>query len=152
MLVINEEHKRLERCPSKKKSDIEINTTVSAYKFGSSGFEAFDELRLAIVHKKDPNYQLLLYEGEQSAVTVTVTVANISPRFDFRVQQDNYASFVDEGNISWTICFDSQDILIKFAKQLLLCKACSGRRRWSAVTWSCERRGRWSWGIDLRCR
>ena len=40
-LVINEEHKRLERCPSKKRSDIEINTIVSAYKFGSSGFEAF---------------------------------------------------------------------------------------------------------------
>ena len=37
MLVINEEHKRLERCPSKKRSDIEINTIVSAYKFGSSG-------------------------------------------------------------------------------------------------------------------
>ena len=97
---------------------------VSAYKYESSGYESLGKLGLAIIGKKESNcYQLLLYRGKQSAVAV----ANISPRFSFRVQQDNYASFVDEASKSWTVCFDSQDVLINFSKQLLLCKAMFGK-------------------------
>ena len=97
---------------------------VSAYKYESSGYESLGKLGLAIIGKKESNcYQLLLYMGKQSPVAV----ANISPRFSFRVQQDNYASFVDEASKSWTVCFDSQDVLINFSKQLLLCKAMFGK-------------------------
>ena len=49
--------------------------------------------------------------------------------------QDNYANFVDEGSKSWTVCFDSQDVLINFAKQILLCKAMFSKE---AELCSCE--------------
>ena len=120
---INREEERLE-VMSSVRSGVKMATAVSAYKYESSGYESLGKMGLAIIGKKESNcYQLLLYRGKQSAVTV----ANISPRFNFRVQQDNYASFVDEGNKSWTVCFDSQDVLINFSKQLLLCKAMFGK-------------------------
>merc|ERR1719297_226930 len=97
------------------RAGVKMATAVSAYKSENNGYESLGKLGLAIIGKKESNcYQLLLYRGKQSAVTV----ANISPRFNFKVQQDNYASFVDEGNKSWTVCFDSQDVLINFSKQL----------------------------------
>ena len=120
---INRQEERLE-VMSSVRSGVKMATAVSAYKYESSGYESLGKMGLAIIGKKESNcYQLLLYRGKQSAVTV----ANISPRFNFRVQQDNYANFVDEGNKSWTVCFDSQDVLINFSKQLLLCKAMFGK-------------------------
>ena len=119
----NRQEERLE-VMSSVRSGVKMATAVSAYKYESSGYESLGKMGLAIIGKKESNcYQLLLYRGKQSAVTV----ANISPRFNFRVQQDNYASFVDEGNKSWTVCFDFQDVLINFCKQLLLCKAMFGK-------------------------
>ena len=119
----NRQEERLE-VMSSVRSGVKMATAVSVYKYESSGYESLGKMGLAIIGKKESNcYQLLLYRGKQSAVTV----ANISPRFSFRVQQDNYASFVDEAKASWTVCFDSQDVLINFAKQLLLCKAMFGK-------------------------
>ena len=119
----NRQEERLE-VMSSVRSGVKMATAVSVYKYESSGYESLGKMGLAIIGKKESNcYQLLLYRGKQSAVTV----ANISPRFNFRVQQDNYASFIDEAKASWTVCFDSQDVLINFAKQLLLCKAMFGK-------------------------
>ena len=119
----NRQEERLE-VMSSVRSGVKMATAVSVYKYESSGYESLGKMGLAIIGKKESNcYQLLLYRGKQSAVTV----ANISPRFNFRVQQDNYASFVDEAKASWTVCFDSLDVLINFAKQLLLCKAMFGK-------------------------
>ena len=119
----NRQEERLE-VMSSVRSGVKMATAVSVYKYESSGYESLGKMGLAIIGKKESNcYQLLLYRGKQSAVTV----ANISPRFNLRVQQDNYASFVDEAKASWTVCFDSQDVLINFAKQLLLCKAMFGK-------------------------
>ena len=67
---------------------------------------------------------MLLYRGKQSAVTV----ANISPRFVLRIQQDNYANFTDEAGKSWTVCFDSQDVMINFTKQLVRKKKNASRK------------------------
>ena len=39
-----------------------------------------------------------------------------------RIQQDNYANFTDEAGKSWTVCFDSQDVMINFTKQLVRLK------------------------------
>jgi len=102
------------------KSGVKMATAVSAYKYENNGYESLGKLGLAIIGKKESNcYQLLLYRGKQSVVTV----ANISPRFNLKVQQDNYANFTDEANKIWTVCFDSQDVMINFSKQILLCKA-----------------------------
>merc|ERR1712227_452168 len=102
------------------RAGVKMATAVSAYKYENNGYESLGKLGLAIIGKKESNcYQLLLYRGKQSAVTV----ANISPRFNFKVQQDNYANFVDEARKSWTVCFDSQDVMINFVKQVYLCKA-----------------------------
>ena len=102
------------------RSGVKMATAVSAYKYENTGYESLGKLGLAIIGKKESNcYQLLLYRGKQSAVAV----ANISPRINIRVQPDNYMSFVDEGGRSWTVCFDSQDVMINFVKQVLLCKA-----------------------------
>lgn len=102
------------------RSGVKMATAVSAYKYENNGYESLGKLGLAIIGKNESNcYQLLLYRGKQSAVAV----ANIGPRFNFKVQQDNYANFVDEGGKSWTVCFDSQDVMINFVKQVLLCRA-----------------------------
>jgi len=101
-------------------SGVKMATIVSAYRYGGGGYESLGKLGLAIIGKKESScYQLLLYRGKQSAVAV----ANISPRFVLRIQQDNYANFTDEGGKSWTVCFDSQDVMINFTKQIALCKA-----------------------------
>ena len=102
------------------RAGVKMCTAVSAYKYENNAFESLGKLGLAIIGKKESSfYQLLLYRGKQTVVAV----ANISPKFNFKVQQDNYANFVDEGRKSWTVCFDSQDLLINFVKQVYLCKA-----------------------------
>jgi len=98
---------------------VKMATAVSAYKFENNGFESLGKLGLAIIGKKESNcYQLLLYRGKQ----IAVAVANISPKLKFNIQPDNYANFLDERGSSFTVCFDSQDVLINFSKQVLLCK------------------------------
>jgi len=98
---------------------VKMATAVSAYKFENNGFESLGKLGLAIIGKKESNcYQLLLYKGKQNPVAI----ANISPTLKLNVQPDNYTNFVDERGISFTVCFESQDVLINFAKQVLLCK------------------------------
>ena len=117
-IVQTEEVRREERLDvmSNVSSGVKMATAVSAYRYESSGYESLGKLGLAIIGKKESScYQLLLYRGKQSAVTV----ANISPRFVLRIQQDNYANFTDEAGKSWTVCFDSQDVMINFTKQLV---------------------------------
>jgi len=98
---------------------VKMATAVSAYKFENNGFESLGKLGLAIIGKKESNcYQLLLYKGKQNAVAI----ANISPTLKLNIQPDNYANFLDERGSSFTVCFESQDVLINFAKQVLLCK------------------------------
>ena len=98
---------------------VKMATAVSAYKFENNGFESLGKLGLAIIGKKESNcYQLLLYKGKQNAVAI----ANISPNLKLNIQPDNYANFLDERGSSYTVCFESQDLLINFAKQVLLCK------------------------------
>eukprot|EP00092_Neocalanus_flemingeri_P000420 GFUD01000448.1.p1 GENE.GFUD01000448.1~~GFUD01000448.1.p1 ORF type:complete len:654 (+),score=170.01 GFUD01000448.1:222-2183(+) len=98
---------------------VKMATAVSAYKFENNGFESLGKLGLAIIGKKESNcYQLLLYKGKQNPVAI----ANISPTLKLNIQPDNYANFLDERGSSFTVCFESQDVLINFAKQVLLCK------------------------------
>jgi len=98
---------------------VKMATAVSAYKYENNGFESLGKLGLAIIGKKESNcYQLLLYKGKQNAVAI----ANISPNLKLNIQPDNYANFLDERGSSFTVCFESQDLLINFAKQVLLCK------------------------------
>jgi len=98
---------------------VKMATAVSAYRFENNGFESLGKLGLAIIGKKESNcYQLLLYKGKQNAVAI----ANISPTLKLNIQPDNYANFLDERGTSFTVCFESQDVLINFAKQVLLCK------------------------------
>ena len=117
-IVQTEEVRREERLEvmSSVSSGVKMATAVSAYRYENNGYESLGKLGLAIIGKKESScYQLLLYRGKQSAVTV----ANISPRFVLRIQQDNYANFTDEAGKSWTVCFDSQDVMINFTKQLV---------------------------------
>ena len=117
-IVQTDEVRREERLDvmSSVSSGVKMATAVSAYRYENSGYESLGKLGLAIIGKKESScYQLLLYRGKQSAVTV----ANISPRFVLRIQQDNYANFTDEAGKSWTVCFDSQDVMINFTKQLV---------------------------------
>ena len=103
-----------------KQSDVEINTTVTAFKFGNLGYETLGKVELAIIREEESNcYQLLLYRGGESAIILT----NISPRFTFMVHLDYVVSFTDERKTNWRICFDSQADQTEAAKQLLLCKA-----------------------------
>jgi len=98
---------------------VKMATAVSAYKFENNGFVSLGKLGLAIIGKKESNcYQLLLYKGKQSPVAI----ANISPSLKLNVQPDNYANFLDERGSSFTVRFESQDVLINFARQVLLCK------------------------------
>lgn len=98
---------------------VKMATAVSAYKYENNGFESLGKLGLAIIGKKESNcYQLLLYKGKQNPVAI----ANISPTLKLNIQPDNYANFLDERGSSFTVCFESQDVLINFAKQVLLCK------------------------------
>lgn len=98
---------------------VKMATAVSAYKYENNGFESLGKLGLAIIGKKESNcYQLLLYKGKQNPVAI----ANISPTIKLNIQPDNYANFLDERGSSFTVCFESQDVLINFAKQVLLCK------------------------------
>ena len=120
-IVQTDEVRREERLDvmSNVSSGVKMATAVSAYRYENSGYESLGKLGLAIIGKKESScYQLLLYRGKQSAVTV----ANISPRFVLRIQQDNYANFTDEAGKSWTVCFDSQDVMINFTKQLVRLK------------------------------
>ena len=117
-IVQTDEVRREERLDvmSNVSSGVKMATAVSAYRYETNGYESLGKLGLAIIGKKESScYQLLLYRGKQSAVTV----ANISPRFVLRIQQDNYANFTDEAGKSWTVCFDSQDVMINFTKQLV---------------------------------
>jgi hypothetical protein len=41
---------------------------------------------------------------------------------ELAVQKDNFATFKDEKQNQWTLGFDSQDVLVNFVKQFLLCK------------------------------
>ena len=41
------------------RSGVKMATAVTAYKVETSGYEPLGKMGLAIVHKKDPNYQLL---------------------------------------------------------------------------------------------
>ena len=121
-IVQTDEVRREERLDvmSNVSSGVKMATAVSAYRYEGGGYESLGKLGLAIIGKKESScYQLLLYRGKQSAVAV----ANISPRFVLRIQQDNYANFTDEAGKSWTVCFDSQDVMINFTKQTTLCKA-----------------------------
>jgi hypothetical protein len=59
-----------------------------------------------------------LYRGKQQPVAV----ANITTTLNLNIQPNNYANFVDDIKNSWTVGFESQDVLINFAKQVLLCK------------------------------
>ena len=110
--------------PELRQSEVEINTKVTAFKFGASGYETLGKVDLAIIHEEESNcYQLLLYRGMQSPITVT----NISPRFMFLVHQDFAVGFTDNEEMNWRICFDSQDDQTEAARKLLLCKAMFGK-------------------------
>ena len=103
-----------------KQSDVEIKTTVTAFKFGNLGYETLGKVELAIIREEESNcYQLLLYRGGESAIILT----SITPRFTFMVHLDYVISFTDEWKINWRICFDSQDDQTDAARHLLLCKA-----------------------------
>ena len=82
-IVQEKEEEKLE-VMSNVRSGVKMATAVSAYKYENGGYESLGKLGLAIIGKKESNcYQVLLYRGKQSAVAV----ANIGPRFVFRVQQ-----------------------------------------------------------------
>ena len=82
-IVQEKEEEKLE-VMSNVRSGVKMATAVSAYKYENGGYESLGKLGLAIIGKKESNcYQVLLYRGKQSAVAV----ANIRPRFVFRVQQ-----------------------------------------------------------------
>ena len=103
-----------------RQSEVKINTTVTAFKFGALGYETLDKVELAIIREEESNcYQLLLYRGGESAIILT----SITPRFTFMVHLDYVISFTDEWKINWRICFDSQDDQTDAARHLLLCKA-----------------------------
>ena len=67
--------------------DAELNTTVTACKYGSSGYETLGKLGLAIINQEEADwYQLLLFRPMQS----TVTVVNITSKFIFLVHRNNF--------------------------------------------------------------
>jgi len=99
---------------------VKMATAVVAYKYENNAFKPVGKLGLAIIGNKDSNfYQMLMYKGKQQPVAV----ANITMGLIFKVQPGNYANFSDDKANNWTICFDSHDLLVNFAKQVLLCKA-----------------------------
>ena len=89
--VIKEQQRRVENAQKElpdelSKAHVEIITTVNAYKYGSSGYETFSKLGLAIINQEEADwYQLLLFRPQQSIVTVV----NISSKFIFLVHQHN---------------------------------------------------------------
>ena len=111
---------------------VRMATAVTAYRAAADGNKPEGKLGLAIIGKAESNcYQLLLYRGKQTAVAV----ANISSQFSLAVQQDNYASFTAEGGLSWAVSFESQDVLVNVARQVLLCQpGAEGIQRCHALT------------------
>ena len=85
-IVIKEQQRRIEIAQKKlpdelSEAHVEIITTVTAYKYGSSGYETLGKLGLAIVNQLEADrYQLLLF---------IVRVVNISSKFIFLVHQNN---------------------------------------------------------------
>ncbi len=50
----------------------------------------------------------------------TISLASCSLTV-FQVQANNYASFYDEGRQSWSVMFDKEETITKFAKDVSLC-------------------------------
>ena len=90
--VINEEQRRIKIAQKElpgelSEADAELNTTVTACKYGSSGYETLGKLGLAIINQEEADwYQLLLFRPMQS----TVTVVNITSKFIFLVHRNNF--------------------------------------------------------------
>ena len=90
--VINEEQRRVKIAQKElpgelSEADAELNTTVTACKYGSSGYETLGKLGLAIINQEEADwYQLLLFRPMQS----TVTVVNITSKFIFLVHRNNF--------------------------------------------------------------
>ena len=127
--VTNEGQRRIEIAQKElpgelSEADVELNTTVKACKFGSSGYETLGKLGLAIIDQEEVDwYQLLLFKPKQS----TVTVVNITSKFIFLVHRNNDISFKDDEDTRWRIRFDSPDDLNDFARKLLLLKAMNSK-------------------------
>ena len=128
-LVLHEQQRRIETVQKElpddlSEADVEINSTVTAFKYGSSGYETLSKLGVAIIHPEDMDYyQLLLFRPKQCIVTIV----KITDMFFFLVHQNNFISFVDEENTRWRIRFKYQDDLNDFARVLLLLKAQHGK-------------------------
>ena len=90
--VINEEQRRIKIAQKElpgelSEADAELNTTVTACKYRSSGYETLGKLGLAIINQEEADwYQLLLFRPMQS----TVTVVNITSKFIFLVHRNNF--------------------------------------------------------------
>lgn len=64
------------------------------------------------------NYKILLYVSQKKPVTTAV----INSKFLFNVQQNNYATFYDDQQQNWSLCFDSESNLLEYAKWIGLAR------------------------------
>ena len=75
--VMKEQQRRIEIAQKElpdelSEAHVEIITTVTAYKYGSSGYETLGKLGLAIINREEADwYQLLLFRPQQSIFTTT---------------------------------------------------------------------------------
>ncbi|EDV28124.1 uncharacterized protein TRIADDRAFT_53397 [Trichoplax adhaerens] len=93
---------------------------VHAYRIVNGQYQNVGKLGIALLgNYSAENYQLLLYAGKQKPVSM----AKITSSFTFTLQPNNYACFYDDNRLMWSVCFDSEKIVLEFSQQIALAKS-----------------------------
>lgn len=107
---------------SSSKLSLIIVEAVQVYKLEDGNYNNLGRLGAALLGSNASKaYQLLVYKNKQNHLTAP----KITDKFQFTVQEKNFASFYDERGQNWSIMFDSESGAVSFARHIGLARACA---------------------------
>ncbi|XP_014258770.1 FK506-binding protein 15-like isoform X2 [Cimex lectularius] len=96
-----------------------IGRTVDAFQLKKNGYSPEGKVGLVILGNDEVfYYKLYMYKNDETKVAS----CEITPNFSLQVQENNYISFQDSNDITWSLHFEKASCLVLFCRELALAR------------------------------